>query len=34
MTYSGLAIFRIADGSVAEGWVLGDTKGLMQQLEE
>jgi uncharacterized protein len=31
-TYSGAAIFRIADGKIAEGWVLGDTRGLMEQL--
>ena len=32
--YPGVAIFRIADGRIAEGWVLGDTRGLMEQLEE
>ena len=29
---SGVAIFRIADGRIAEGWVLGDTTGLTRQL--
>jgi steroid delta-isomerase-like uncharacterized protein len=32
VTYSGVAIFRIADAKIAEGWVLGDTAGLMRQL--
>jgi steroid delta-isomerase-like uncharacterized protein len=32
ITYSGVAIFRIADRKIVEGWVLGDTAGLMQQL--
>jgi steroid delta-isomerase-like uncharacterized protein len=30
--YSGAAIFRIAEGKIAEGWVLGDRLGLLQQL--
>lgn len=30
--YSGVAIFRIAAGKVVDGWVLGDTLGLMRQL--
>jgi predicted ester cyclase len=34
VTYSGVAIFRISDGAVVEGWVLGDTGALMRQLEE
>jgi len=33
VTYSGVAIFRIADSKIAEGWVLGDTRGLIQQLQ-
>jgi steroid delta-isomerase-like uncharacterized protein len=33
-TYAGIAIFRISQGWVAEGWVLGDTRALMQQLTE
>ena len=32
VTYAGIAIFRIAEHFVAEGSVLGDTRGLMQQL--
>lgn len=32
VTYSGIAIFRIAEGKVADGWVMGDTLGLMKQL--
>jgi steroid delta-isomerase-like uncharacterized protein len=31
-TYAGVAIFRIAGGRVAEGWVLGDLHGLLRQL--
>jgi len=34
VTYAGVAIFRISDGAVVEGWVLGDTGGLMRQLAE
>jgi predicted ester cyclase len=34
VTYPGVAIFRITDGRIVEGWVLGDTRGMMQQLEE
>jgi steroid delta-isomerase-like uncharacterized protein len=33
VTYSGIAIFRISERCIVEGWVLGDTRGLMQQLE-
>jgi steroid delta-isomerase-like uncharacterized protein len=32
VTYVGVAIFRIAAGHVAEGWVLGDLHGLVQQI--
>jgi steroid delta-isomerase-like uncharacterized protein len=32
-TYSGVAIFRISDGKIIEGWVLGDLTSLMQQLQ-
>jgi len=32
VTYVGVAIFRVADGQIAEGWVLSDTLGLMRQL--
>jgi steroid delta-isomerase-like uncharacterized protein len=30
--YAGAAFFRIADGKVIEGWVLGDLVGLLRQL--
>lgn len=30
--YGGIAIFRIADGRIADGWVLGDTLSLLRQL--
>ena len=32
VTYSGMAIFRIEAGKIAEGWVIGDTLALSQQL--
>ncbi len=32
VTYSGVAIFRIAGGKLVDGWVMGDTLGLMRQL--
>src|SRR5262245_34908085 len=32
VTYSGLALFRVRGGQIAEGWVLGDTLGLLRQL--
>jgi len=32
VTYAGVAIFRIANGKILEGWVLGDTLGLLHQL--
>jgi steroid delta-isomerase-like uncharacterized protein len=32
VTYAGAAIFRIAEGRVVEGWVLGDVHGLLGQL--
>jgi len=32
ISYSGAAFFRIADGQVIEGWVLGDLVGLLRQL--
>jgi steroid delta-isomerase-like uncharacterized protein len=34
VVYCGVAIFRISEGSIAEGWVLGDRRALMQQLED
>ena len=33
VTYTGVAIFRIADGKIMDGWVLGDTRQLLRQLE-
>jgi steroid delta-isomerase-like uncharacterized protein len=33
VSYCGAAIFRISDGRIEDGWVLGDVRGLMQQLE-
>jgi len=32
--YSGIAIFRIANGKIAEQWQESDVVGLMQQLGE
>jgi steroid delta-isomerase-like uncharacterized protein len=32
VSYAGVAIFRIEAGRIADGWVLGDVHGLMQQL--
>lgn len=32
VTYAGIAVFRIAAGKITEGWVLGDTLGLLRQL--
>jgi steroid delta-isomerase-like uncharacterized protein len=32
ITYSGAAFFRIANGKIAEGWVLGDLLSLLRQL--
>ena len=34
VTYCGVAIFRIFQDRVIEGWVLGDTGGLIKQLKE
>jgi steroid delta-isomerase-like uncharacterized protein len=34
VAYAGVAIFRIEAGRIAEGWVLGDVHGLMQQLSD
>jgi len=33
VSYSGVAIFVIAEGKIKDGWVLGDTMGLKRQLE-
>lgn len=33
VTYAGLALFRIAGGMIAEGFVLGDVAGLRRQIE-
>lgn len=32
ITYAGAAFFRIADGKIAHGWVLGDVVSLLRQL--
>lgn len=32
VTYSGIAIFQIADSQIVDGWVIGDTLGLMRQI--
>jgi steroid delta-isomerase-like uncharacterized protein len=32
VTYVGIALFRIADGKIVDGWVIGDTMNLMRQL--
>lgn len=32
VTYAGIAIFRIVEGKIVDGWVLGDMYGLMKQL--
>jgi len=33
IAYSGAAFFHIARGKIAQGWVLGDTAGLVRQLD-
>ena len=32
ITYAGIAIFRIRNGMIEEGWVMGDTAALMRQV--
>src|SRR5260370_40641968 len=32
VSYAGVALFRVVDNRIAEGWVLGDVHGLVQQL--
>jgi steroid delta-isomerase-like uncharacterized protein len=32
VSYAGVALFRVAGGQIAEGWVLGDLYGLVRQL--
>jgi predicted ester cyclase len=32
IAYAGAAFFRIADGRVAEGWVLGDLLSVLRQI--
>jgi steroid delta-isomerase-like uncharacterized protein len=32
ITYTGIAIFRIRNGMIEEGWVMGDTAALMRQV--
>ena len=33
VSYAGVALFRVASGQIAEGWVLGDLYGLVRQLQ-
>ncbi len=32
VAYTGIAVFRLAGGMIVDGWVNGDTLGLMRQL--
>lgn len=32
VSYAGVALFRVVDNRIAEGWVLGDVHGLIQQI--
>ncbi len=32
VTFSGIDIFRVADGKIVEEWSYGDSLGLMQQI--
>ncbi|MDQ6726728.1 MAG: ester cyclase [Actinomycetota bacterium] len=32
VAFTGIRIFRVADGKIAEGWVVWDTFGLMRQI--
>jgi steroid delta-isomerase-like uncharacterized protein len=34
MAYAGVGIFRVAEGRIALGWVLGDVHGLVRQLTD
>jgi steroid delta-isomerase-like uncharacterized protein len=34
VSYAGVALFRIASGQIAEGWVLGDLHNLIGQLRD
>jgi steroid delta-isomerase-like uncharacterized protein len=34
VSYAGVAIFRIVEGCIVEGWVLGDIHSLLRQLRE
>jgi steroid delta-isomerase-like uncharacterized protein len=34
VSYAGVALFRVADNRIAEGWVLGDVHGLVQRLTD
>jgi steroid delta-isomerase-like uncharacterized protein len=34
VSYAGVALFRISEGHIIEGWVLGDIHGLLRQLRD
>ena len=34
VSYAGVALFRISEGRIVEGWVLGDVHGLISQLRD
>lgn len=34
VSYAGVALFRIVENRIAEGWVLGDVHGLLRQLRD
>lgn len=34
VSYVGVALFRISEGRIVEGWVLGDVHGLVRQLRD
>jgi steroid delta-isomerase-like uncharacterized protein len=34
VAYAGVAIFRITEGCIVQGWVLGDVDGLLRQIRD